>query len=1014
VANKIIKHEDLFEPKITKGIIKELDDLVKKGNETEDALKDILKVLQSIGSIKTAEEFKEFTEESEKLNKAQKELIDTEKKLAKVQEKIIADIEKQAAANRKLSKTEADRIKLTKRLKEANSSAIEDNEIIKVQLQEQNKINKRRAKEALNLISAYEKESKKLNDLRKKYKDLAVQNKENTKEGKKLLKNITELDKKLKGVDETVGQNQRSVGDYKKAVKGLNSTLGKLGIVAIIAKGFELLSSAFGDTREGAVDLQIAVAEVSERIKVVVNNIVKAIPAVFEVFTALGDALSKVFVKAQIAFLELQLSFSALLSGDAVSKIENDIANLNKELTELEKSSFGDALSEAISKIGGAFDDTLKTGQRAVEAQREYLNLQLKIKVSIEQQERALAGLAEKRQILQDISDDDTIGFVTRAEAVKKANKAAVEFANLEARLARTKEKLTIEAVKQDLRRANVLDEADLARIKTGEQLKIVLLDLDKAKKVSDTNDEAFSAAFIERRDKQAEAEGFARDAEEKFRKTARDAFEQELDIYEEFTEKRISNNEKIISSDSASLEERQRALQENRKLEKDLFEESINLIIEQGKASIDLRKKLTDSEKEQQKALLNTEAIKEITNAQDEQEIFNLIRKLDLGEIEEKRLKETLKIRQETAQINKESAAIEEETLLKTKELKEEISIQNRVLLGEEVKLEDERLELQKTSLQTRIDLLKGDSIERLELQKELNDLLIEEEKNKNTEEDRLRKKQAEKDEKEAERQQELINQIVASTIDGINKRNEAENKRLSGQVQSQESSLSIQEQRAKDGLSNTLAFEQQELDKARLRQQQELERQAKQQEIIALVQAYYNQFQSLSSNPETADTAAIKAFTNTLLAKSIAKGLTGFIEGTELVERDMQGSKFSSGQDGYLAKFDGKERILNPAQNMALPKGMTNRELVKAAQDYASGNTWGFMPTVSQTTDSGATTKAIIASNNKVIKAIENNAASMSVDSEGLMHLVEKRVSRGKKELIHFINKKYKMLPK
>jgi hypothetical protein len=266
----------------------------------------------------------------------------------------------------------------------------------------------------------------------------------------------------------------------------------------------------------------------------------------------------------------------------------------------------------------------------------------------------------------------------------------------------------------------------------------------------------------------------------------------------------------------------------------------------------------------------------------------------------------------------------------------------------------------------------------------------------------------------KEKEERQKVVNSIIDATLEGLDKQNEAENKRLDDQVQDQESSLSIQEQRAKDGLSNTLAFEQKELDKARLRQQQELERQAKQQEIIALVQAYYNQFQSLSSDPKTADTAAVKAFTNTLIAKSIAKGLTGFIEGTELVERDMQGSKFSSGQDGYLAKFDGKERILNPAQNMALPKGMTNRELVKAAQDYASGNTWGFMPTVSQTTDSGATTKAIIASNNKVIKAIENNAASMSVDSEGLMHLVEKRVSRGKKELIHFINKKYKMLPK
>ena len=257
-----------------------------------------------------------------------------------------------------------------------------------------------------------------------------------------------------------------------------------------------------------------------------------------------------------------------------------------------------------------------------------------------------------------------------------------------------------------------------------------------------------------------------------------------------------------------------------------------------------------------------------------------------------------------------------------------------------------------------------------------------------------------------------ELFNDIANEYIAALDRRNAAENARLDDQVQKQENSLSVQEERAKNGLSNTLAFEQQELDKARLRQQEELERQAKEQEIIALVQAYYNQFQALSS--EDPDTAAVKAFTNTLLAKSIAKGLTGFIDGTELVERDMNGSKFSSGQDGYIAKFDGKERILNPSQNMALPKGMSNDELVKAAKDYSNGNTWGFMPTVTGSTDSKAATKAIIESNKQVIRAIESNAASMNVDSEGMMHMIETRVSRGKKELIHFINKKYKMIPK
>ena len=34
-----------------------------------------------------------------------------------------------------------------------------------------------------------------------------------------------------------VGQNQRSVGKYKDAVKSLNSTIGKLGIAAANCKG---------------------------------------------------------------------------------------------------------------------------------------------------------------------------------------------------------------------------------------------------------------------------------------------------------------------------------------------------------------------------------------------------------------------------------------------------------------------------------------------------------------------------------------------------------------------------------------------------------------------------------------------------------------------------------------------------------------------------------------------------------------------------------------------------------
>jgi hypothetical protein len=153
--------------------------------------------------------------------------------------KVVGDTAKRA------NEIEKERLKLLERLKKANTDRIQANEELKVQLQEQNKINKQLAKEKLGLIGAYEKESRRLVQLRKKYKDLAVQNKQNTKEGKALRKEITTLDSKLKGIDKTVGQHQRNVGNYGDA---LNALPGRFGLVINSIKMFSkaLLATPIG------------------------------------------------------------------------------------------------------------------------------------------------------------------------------------------------------------------------------------------------------------------------------------------------------------------------------------------------------------------------------------------------------------------------------------------------------------------------------------------------------------------------------------------------------------------------------------------------------------------------------------------------------------------------------------------------------------------------------------------------------------------------------------------------
>ena len=83
-------------------------------------------------------------------------------------------------------------------------------------------------KQAQQQESIYAQQSKRLNELRRAYKDLAFQNKENTAEAQKLISEITELDTKLKKVDATVGQHQRNVGNYEGATMSLRTELRKL------------------------------------------------------------------------------------------------------------------------------------------------------------------------------------------------------------------------------------------------------------------------------------------------------------------------------------------------------------------------------------------------------------------------------------------------------------------------------------------------------------------------------------------------------------------------------------------------------------------------------------------------------------------------------------------------------------------------------------------------------------------------------------------------------------------
>jgi hypothetical protein len=232
-------------------------------------------------TIKYAESAEKLFNENQKLTKQQKVLISNEQELFSEKKKV----NEQAKETQKLLKQQAS---LTARLAQAESAEAKEVAKLRLQISEKNKEVKEAAKESLGLISVYQKESKRLNDLRKEYKELALTQGESADATKRKAKEVQELDSKLKRIDKTVGQTQRSVGDYKDQMKeaiqetsffgvslgsvqeGLTKLMNPVtaGVAAIGALGAAYLS-----TGRGARDFQRANDRLSASINSISNDL---------------------------------------------------------------------------------------------------------------------------------------------------------------------------------------------------------------------------------------------------------------------------------------------------------------------------------------------------------------------------------------------------------------------------------------------------------------------------------------------------------------------------------------------------------------------------------------------------------------------------------------------------------------------------------------------------------------------------------------------------------------------
>ncbi len=219
MAEQPIKKEQVLEPGLFDDAIKGADAFIESSKILEKQLKVNLELSKSYLTAFKGDSSKALREQ----DKVAKETTNTLIRLEKVEQEIAKTEKIRSQAIREKIKNEELAAKSVEKLAKEQIKAAKDLE---------------------KSTSLYSKLSKTLNDQRKVYKDLVLAKKEDTAEGRKTLAQIQKLDSALKKADASVGQFQRNVGNYPKALSGIGTKIaGAFSVGAIVNFGQKILET---------------------------------------------------------------------------------------------------------------------------------------------------------------------------------------------------------------------------------------------------------------------------------------------------------------------------------------------------------------------------------------------------------------------------------------------------------------------------------------------------------------------------------------------------------------------------------------------------------------------------------------------------------------------------------------------------------------------------------------------------------------------------------------------------
>jgi hypothetical protein len=980
VLSSEIIEQDLFRNPIdsTKEFEEELDKVIKSLGliKSESA-----NVLKSFKDPKTSKEIKTATLELDKFNKAE-------------QAQIKLEVEREKLKQAKL-KTDAQILASQKK-----------------EEQEKAKQLKQQEKELENLKkseSAYNKASKQLNDLRQRYKDLAVEGKGASREAIEYLVQITKLDKELKDIDASVGQFNRSVGDYSNQVQDAIEKTGFFGdIIAKITSFVELFESVQAvqtsvieantvatEINTSALELNVAVTEAeilaheqnivalqaetvaTEKLSLAkrvlnaitspvglillaVGAVVALTKAVFDVNQSLQDSLTIGKAFAQDKFWGTGSLFQNLAK--ETIKFRKEINGLNEELQ---------ILNDNEGDLNFVYQDQTITLNERKKALEDYNKSRLEASlkgVEIAKRELDLANLAlqaeesrrgvGKGKALQEFYDK-------QSESVQKLFDAEDKYKDLI--------ELEIPKAQREFKEQTILDEIELIRSKklgADSQVEILKKQVDDEK------------SLIAERKKSLQD---LTDAQLK-------AQNEEFDLLEKFGIKRSELDALVTETDAVKLA---RDLDE-------LGRTRISIAQKESLAKVILESQKNAIDRSNQQAKIDEKEIenkKTLIKLQNEIDLINKTEQLRLAKEDLDRQK-TLNEKLLSDSLSQQNVFNSKKEQLVLDGLKKEQDLQTKAIAREN--------ELIKKKYDDQIAIIregiKNKTIEENIGKKEIGKLTIQKENElaQNTIEINNKK---EKYLADLRKQQSIaivndLQKVTDSLSQELDKRSQKQVEAKDRDIDKTQKAIQKQSELAQRGLDNQLAFEEQQLAKRELEKRQIQEREAKRQELIEYGKLYLSSYNARLQQPKAdPNTAPFLALKDVFLAKGLAKSVQFFNEGTDYVTPKGQRSE-GKGHDYIPAMLAEGEAVIPQTANDK------NRTAVKSLIDGTFDQVYRPINDNGNVVYRDTISNKLVEQNSKIINTLEkiSNKPVQQVNVNEFRNLVETLHFDTRKEVITY----------